>query len=1538
MATPSEIAANPLLSLIPQGNDQQQAQPGTQGGAASPFLPGEAPNDPLQGGALGDPSSFLEAGLGGAVAAGMETKDAAVELTGNTPGPKSPMRQAIENRTNALVQQAPVVNGLAKGIAQFGVGFVGLGKVLKPLKMAGKLYDAARGAAVGAVAFDPHEARLSNLVEEFPSLQNPVTQFLAARPDDSQAVARFRSAVENLVLPGVAEAGIAGTKAVAKGSVNVLTKLVDAVRLRRAGDIKGANAAVQEADAALAKTGGLLDESGAEVGGPNDPPGAGPGGAPTADTAAGGGGVLGDAPEGAPPSQGDQVGPGAAGAPEAPGGQPAVGADTAADEPAVTVPRELPRDNFLKPLTTYTKRLWREESPNAALEAIPGSGVSGGAGPMGPDRKFYADTPDLALGQGTNKGVRIEYDAAAFQGKINKKPGWEIAFQGGAAEYEAMPVRGANPQRAIRAIDIQKDALTAAPKWVQTRYKNTIQALKENGWGLTETDEGYRLSAPKASEPATAPQPTLAPESIRAAALRSASGEVFEGTTHGDAATNLFKAGQQLHPKEAGDGFVTSSGRFVNRDEALDIAEKAHQLLDPTKTHANRPDAWLHAKDLNQATLSRVPSSEPTPATSQLPPRVDLAPEEVQGLIKKAQADTGAILDAGSYDAAAADGHAFAQTDLIPWQKIGEGGEEPVDAWMRRVVSEQEPFIQKQRGGNAEGVLKDRSVNRMIDARVAAFGEDPAMLRGLILQAGDKARTMAANMETAYVIAQKGMQDTYGLAMRISAGNIEGFESIGSAEAALKSRLQSTLEMFGAAKTMTAAAGRSLRRMRGEFKVHGEQLQKLNIDNVDPHALTKLIMSTQGNPKAMSQLAKPGFISQAVDALTTMQAANLLWGWSSQVINMGMNVATLYQRPFTQWVGGKALQVVGLAARKQSLLANAGAASNIARRQMVTTHTYLYDAWKAASWSFLNGDSGLAPHTANEFTGSTQQGVTRPGVQPVEQLVNMWRDTKSIDDVAYNAMVSVMNTMSVPLRVMGAADEFTKTLRYRAVVASKADADALAQGMTPGTTAYKNYIEQRVRDAFDENGGALDVDALQEAKVTTFSQDLLGSGTEDTVAGWKSMGSLVQQGVNAVPPARLILPFVKTPTNLFRYGWRLTPGVNLLQKQYLNALTGNSGPEAQAMATGEMMLGVMLASTAIGLRLSGKITGGGPADYKSAKAWKDDGNRPYSFVTTNKDGTQSFTQFSRLDPLQAPLAMAADAADLMLQGHLTEDQQSGLAMSIVLALSHQLKNKTYLQNIVTVLDGLADDNKMQNLPQRLAPGFLPFSTLLQGATQMQDPILHEVHGVIDALKSRTPGFSDEVPPHRDWGGDVVLAPGKFLADQKLPAPLARALNDTYQATGTYMQPPSPRTSKAPGVDLRDVTLDGGRNAYDRYQELAGNPTGKMPLKDVLGRLVQTDAYKVLPHGRMSEEGTKENALHKVAEQFRQAGMGRLLAESKTMRDLTMQRHHDLLGQLQTNVKDLRAAKAKGAAEGLNALLQPYGFVLPVPSANIPGQQ
>ena len=160
--------------------------------------------------------------------------------------------------------------------------------------------------------------------------------------------------------------------------------------------------------------------------------------------------------------------------------------------------RTVPRDNYRTDLSQYTKTLYRETSPEDALGILPGSNVTHGYGAMGAPRQFYADTPDIALGQGANRGVRVGYDAGAFEGQISQsKPMWQKMFEDGMGEYVATPKAGADVRGAVRSVDIDRSFLNSAPRSMQAQYNRAIEHMKANGWELSETPTGLSLRRPQ---------------------------------------------------------------------------------------------------------------------------------------------------------------------------------------------------------------------------------------------------------------------------------------------------------------------------------------------------------------------------------------------------------------------------------------------------------------------------------------------------------------------------------------------------------------------------------------------------------------------------------------------------------------------------------------------------------------------------------------------------------------------------------------------------------------------------------------------------------------------------------------------------------------------------------------------------------------------------------------------------------------------------------------------------------------------------------
>jgi hypothetical protein len=122
------------------------------------------------------------------------------------------------------------VGGLTSGVVQFGLGMVTGSKLLTGIGYAAKAGKVQAGRAMlqGAIAdfisFDEHEERLSNLIQEFPALKNPVSEYLAADDDDSWLEGRFKNTVEGVGLGYLTDVFLpslrafkAGKKELAKG-------------------------------------------------------------------------------------------------------------------------------------------------------------------------------------------------------------------------------------------------------------------------------------------------------------------------------------------------------------------------------------------------------------------------------------------------------------------------------------------------------------------------------------------------------------------------------------------------------------------------------------------------------------------------------------------------------------------------------------------------------------------------------------------------------------------------------------------------------------------------------------------------------------------------------------------------------------------------------------------------------------------------------------------------------------------------------------------------------------------------------------------------------------------------------------------------------------------------------------------------------------------------------------------------------------------------------------------------------------------------
>lgn len=893
------------------------------------------------------------------------------------------------------------------------------------------------------------------------------------------------------------------------------------------------------------------------------------------------------------------------------------------------------------------------------------------------------------------------------------------------------------------------------------------------------------------------------------------------------AIVGTFAAGvKALKAFKSGDAQTIELANLEHADLELGQSDLSPVPIDLSmdKRTIETPTERIDVDAVNVPENLRLPPSGSSDSTI---PTLSQADVTIGSILENARTDTKALQLYGSKEAAIVGGHKFSKEAPLPWQKLT--GSDEIREFLKE--SSDELLDSHKSTIHHPDVLSDPQVVEMVQARAILFNEQPSDVMGQLAQAGQNASTMVADMEASFLLANKMLQDTYDTAFKIRNGMLgEWGNDVATAHLEIKNRFTASSEMLGTAMNMRSSAGRSMRRLRGQFQIKPEDLEA--ISKLDGDALSKMLYASGGDPKKMVEAANPSFIKRVLDETTYSLTNSLLWMYTTHVVNLTSNVYMLAARPTEKALGSLVMGTKASAIRQAAM------------KEYAYTLSGLGDGWTSAVEAFKRGDSILSPHT-DEYLGPQHSALTFAPVGSTDALLE--------NTFKY---MNYRNIVGLPTRALGSIDEFIKTLRYRAVVQAKAAVEANQQGLI-GREA-NDYVAAKLRSSFDLEGRGTDKDALQEAQITTFQQEL----KPDT------LGATIRNARTSHPSLGLILPFIKTPVNVLRHSWKMTPGLNLLQGEYRKMLMGDLGKEAQAHAAGQMSLGATFMAIAASLALEDKMTGGGPSDPKLLANLRATGWQPYSLVIENDEGTKTYMPLGRIDPIGLAMGMVTDLVDMARsdpEGRTKSYQESGMG-SLLIALASNFSDKTFLLNLNFALRALSDpETHGAKFVGQMVGNTLPLSSLMRGLNP--DPYLREARGFIDSIKKNLPAFSETLPPRRDvYGEPIWRRIGLSTTDESdfVEAEHNRIMIET----GMGVRTPSPVKH---GVDLRDVTLSNGRNAFDYYQELAFDPLDKpdspKTLKGALSRLIKSKGYSNLVDGESTVKGTKLAAISDVVRDY-----------------------------------------------------------------------
>jgi len=410
----------------------------------------------------------------------------------------------------------------------------------------------------------------------------------------------------------------------------------------------------------------------------------------------------------------------------------------------------------------------------------------------------------------------------------------------------------------------------------------------------------------------------------------------------------------------------------------------------------------------------------------------------------------------------------------------------------------------------------------------------------------------------------------------------------------------------------------------------------------------------------------------------------------------------------------------------------------------------------------------------------------------------------------------------VPGRALMAEDEFFKAIAYRGELNALAMRDGLQKGLGG------KRLAQHVRDMVSNPSKAMQKQALDEARYVTFTKPL------------GKTGLAVQRLAASHPSAKLLMPFIRTPTNIIKFAGERTPLA--LFSQAVRAEIKKGGV-ARDMALAKMAWGTTVMSAVVSYAADGQITGGGPTDPAERAALYLTGWKPYSI----KVGDEYYS-YARLEPIGMLFGIAADYSEI--SGQMETKDAEALASMMVASASKNITSKTWLRGVSNALEAIENsDRYAADFIAGLAGTIVP-----TGAAQVartMDPVLRDARTVMDRIRTRTPGYSHTVPARRNLWGETIVLGGGWGPDIISPIYTSRIVDDKVndEIVRLKLKPAMPAQS------INNVKLD--QKEYWKYVEQAGQPA-----KRILDRIVNMPSWDLIPDYRKKELITDQIEYHR----------------------------------------------------------------------------
>lgn len=463
-------------------------------------------------------------------------------------------------------------------------------------------------------------------------------------------------------------------------------------------------------------------------------------------------------------------------------------------------------------------------------------------------------------------------------------------------------------------------------------------------------------------------------------------------------------------------------------------------------------------------------------------------------------------------------------------------------------------------------------------------------------------------------------------------------------------------------------------------------------------------LGTGINTTQINAIADKGALARTVDAVSSVWTKGLLTNPTTHAVNTLSNVGTgllLGMERMASSVMGKNIPIQEGVAYFQGYIS--------AQREGL----------KNAAQAFRSGEAFMG---GNKFETPRIRAEAQDVLDPNKTMGFL---TKGLD--WYGKALETFST-----KLLAAGDSYSKTVAYKSQTYALSAREGVAKGLKG------KELKQFIADSVNNPSNQLDTAAIEFAEYGTFQKEL-GRG-----------GQAIQRLISDNPALRFVVPFVKTPINIFKFTFERTP-LATLSKKIRDDIS--AGGVRKDMALTKMAVGTSSMMIAVDMAMNGQITGAGPVDPKLRQTLLNAGWQPYSIKIGDK-----YYSYGRFEPVATLFGMGADLAEILgnYEAYDVDQQETveKVGLAAMTAIANQVVGKTFLSGMADTMEVLSDPQRYgQNFLSRFSGSLVPAG--VAGIERAIDPQTEFVFNELDAIKSRIPGLSDQVPNKLNvWGEEV----------------------------------------------------------------------------------------------------------------------------------------------------------------------------------------